>query len=156
MNTVSFPLLNLNLKVDPVAFSIFGIDIYWYAIFIVSAMVIALIIFKIRDGLYEIKFSDLLDLFVYAIPISLISARIYYCVFNLKYYISMPEDILNFRTGGMAIYGGIIGGLITCVIFCKRKNIKLLNLLDYIVPGIALRTSHRKMGKFCKYRGIWI
>lgn len=155
MNTTTFPLLNLNLNLDPVAFEIFGLEIHWYAIFIVSAMILALIIFKIRDDLYNIKFEDILDLAVFVIPIAIISARIYYIIFNLEYYIKSPEHILNLRTGGLAIYGGIIGGLITCIVFCKKRKIKILDLLDFIAPALALRTSNRKMGKLCKCRSLW-
>ena len=155
MNEVTFPMLNLKINIDNIAFSILGIDIYWYAILIVSAMILAFIIFKLRDGLYAIRFSDIIDLAIYLIPISIISARIYYVIFNLNYYIESPTQILNFRSGGLAIYGGIIGGIITCIIFCKKRNIKLLNLLDYIAPGLALRSSNRKMGKLYKHRSIW-
>jgi len=149
MNIVTFPMLNLNFEINPVAFEIFGVEIHWYAIFIVSAMILALIISKRRDGLYNIKFADLVDLVIYLIPISIISARLYYVIFNLEYYISFPEQILNIRTGGLAIYGGILGGIITCFIFCKKRDIKLLDLLDFVAPALALRTSNRKMGKFC-------
>lgn len=147
MNEVTFPMLNLKLNIDNVAFSIFRIDIYWYAILIVSAMLIALLMFKKRDGLYEIKFADILDLSIYLIPISIISARIYYVVFDFKYYMEYPLEIFNIRTGGLAIYGGIIGGILTCIVFCKKRKINLLDLLDYIAPALALRTSYRKMGK---------
>lgn len=156
MNQISFPLLNLKLNISPIAFTIGDIDIYWYAIIMVFAFVIALIIFKIKDGKYYIHFSEITDLIIYLIPISIISARLYYCTFNLKYYITNPIQILNFRTGGLAIYGGIIGGTVTCIIFCKVRKINLLNLLDYMVPCLALRTSNRKMGKFCKCRGLWL
>ena len=155
MNTISFPLLNLTLEINPIAFEIFGIAIHWYAIFIVSAMILALLIFKKREGLYNIKFSNLIDLVIYLIPISIISARLYYVIFNLEYYIKSPEQILNIRTGGLAIYGGIIGGVITCIIFCRKRNIKLLDLLDFMAPALALRTSNRKVGEFCKHRSIW-
>ena len=155
MNTINFPLLNLELSISPTAFTIFGIDIYWYAIIMVSAFIIAMLIFKLRDGKYGIKYSDILDLAIYLIPISIISARLYYVLFNLQDYLEHPLQILNFRTGGLAIYGGIIGGLITCFVFCKKRKINLLNLLDYIVPCLALRTSDRKMGEFCKCRGLW-
>ena len=155
MNVVTFPLLNITLNINPIAFELLGVTIYWYAIFIVSAMILAFIIFKKRDGLYNIKFDDMLDLSIYMLPISIISARLYYIIFNLEYYIKSPEQIFNIRTGGLAIYGGIIGGLITCIIFCKKRKIKLLNLLDFIAPALALRTGNRKMGQLCKHRSIW-
>lgn len=156
MNTITFPLFNLKLQISRIAFSIGNINIYWYAILIVLAFIIALIIFKIRDGKFGIKFSDIIDLAIYVIPISIISARIYYVLFNLNEYINNPIQIFNFRNGGLAIYGGVIGGLITCYIFCKKRQIDLLDLIDYIVPYLALRTSNRKMGQFYKCRSIWL
>lgn len=155
MNTITFPMLNLKLQVSRIAFSIGNIDIYWYAILMMSAFIIALIILKFKDRKFNIKFSDILDLSLYVIPISIISARIYYILFNLKYYINYPMQIFNLKAGGLAIYGGIIGGIITCYIFCKKRKINLLDLLDYIAPCLALRTSHRQMGEFYKYRSIW-
>ena len=150
MNIVYFPLLNLEFTINNIAFSLFGIDIYWYAILIVGAMLAGIIILKLRNGLYGIKFETIIDLLIYLIPISIILARLYYVLFDLDYFIKVPIQILNFRTGGMAIYGGIIGGIITSFIFCKKKNIKILDLLDYISPALALRSSNWKVGKFCQ------
>lgn len=155
MNIITFPGLNLEFNINRIAFSIGNIDIYWYAILMVFAFVISLIIFKIKDGKFGIKFNEILDLSILVIPISIISARLYYIAFNAKYYISNPIQIFNLRSGGLAIYGGIIGGAITCYIYCKKKKTNLLDLLDYIVPCLALRTSNRKMGKFYKCRSIW-
>ena len=155
MNKIVFPLLNLKFTISKIAFSIGNISIYWYAIFIVFAFIISLIIFKIKDGKYNISFKDILDLSIYVIPVSIICARIYYVLFNLDYYIFYPLEIFNLRSGGLAIYGGIIGGAITCFIYCKKKNIDILNMFDYIVPCLAFRTVNRKMGKFCKSRSIW-
>ena len=150
MNTITFPLLNLKLQISRIAFSIGNIDIYWYAILMVFAFLIGLLIFKIKDGKFGIKFSDILDLSILVIPISIISARLYYIAFNANYYMSNLSQIFNLRNGGLAIYGGIIGGVLTCYIYCKKKKINLWDLLDYIVPSLALRTSNRKMGKFYK------
>ena len=76
MNIVTFPGLNLELQISRIALSIGKIDIYWYAILMVSAFLIGLIICKIKDGNFGIKFSDILDLSIYVIPISIISASI--------------------------------------------------------------------------------
>lgn len=146
MNNILFPGLNLEFNISRIAFSINNIDIYWYAILMVSAFVIALIIFKINDGKFSIKFSDILDLSIYVIPISILSARLYYVLFNIEYYLEEPLRFFDFRSGGLAIYGGIIGGAITCYLFCKKRKIDILNLLDYIVPCLALRTINWKMG----------
>lgn len=148
MNIVTFPLLNLKLELSGIAFSIGNIDIYWYAILMMFAFIISLVIFKIEDGKFNIKFSAILDLSIYVIPISIISARIYYILFNLNYYISYPMQILNLKAGGLAIYGGIIGGGITCYIFCKKRKINLLDLFDYIVPCLALGQAIGRWGNF--------
>ena len=155
MNKIKFPLLNLNLNISNIAISIFGIDIYWYAILIVMAMIIGLIILKFRQRKFKIKFPDFMDLCIYLIPITIICARLYYVLFNLDYYLQKPKQIFNIRTGGLAIYGGIIGGIITCYIFCKKRKIDFVELLDYAIPCLALRSIDWKMGKFCKYRSIW-
>ena len=148
MNVVTFPGLNLEFNISKVAFKIFGIEIYWYAILIVAAMILALIMFKKRDGLYGIKFNDILDLSLYIIPIAIISARLYYIVFNLEYYLQNPREILNMRSGGIAIYGAIIGGIITCLVFCKKRKINMLDLLDYIAPGLVLGQAIGRWGNF--------
>ena len=84
MNTIKFPLLNLSLKISRIAINIFGIDIYWYAIIIVFAIIIALLWCKLNSKKYNIEFEKITDLAVIAIPISIICARLYYVIFNLK------------------------------------------------------------------------
>ena len=144
MNTIKFPMFNLTMNINNIAFSIGGVAIYWYAIFITSAIAIGMIILRKRDGLYGIKFEKIVDLAVWTIPIAIISARIYYILFyNSGYYLKNPSEIFDIRNGGLAIYGGIIGGIITCIIFCKRRKIELLDLLDLVAPVLALRSSNR-------------
>ena len=149
MNIIKFPMLNLTMNINNIAFSIGGVSIYWYAIFITLAIAIAMLIFKKRDGLYGIKYADIIDLAILIIPISIISARLYYIIFyNAKYYLENPIQILNIRTGGLAIYGGIIGGIITCIVFCKKRKIELLNLLDFMAPALALGQAIGRWGNF--------
>ena len=148
MNQIIFPLINLKLNINPVAFTIFGIEIYWYAVIIVCAMITAILLYKKQDGLYGIKFNEILDIVIYTIPISIISARLYYILFNLKYYIENPKSIFAIRNGGLAIYGGLIGGATTIYIITKIKKINILNILDYMVPGIALAQSIGRWGNF--------
>lgn len=148
MNTVTFSGLNLKFNISRVAFRIFGIEIYWYAVLIVVAIILSILIFKKRDGLYEIRFNDVIDFCLYLIPISIICARLYYVVFNLEYYLKKPIEILNIRSGGIAIYGAVIGGLITCFMFYKKRKINILDLIDYIVPGLVLGQAIGRWGNF--------
>lgn len=148
MQTITFPGLNLEFHISKIAIQIGKISIHWYAIFIVLAFIIALFIYKKRSGLYNIKFENIVDLFLILIPISIISARLYYCIFKLDTYIENPLKIFDIRTGGLAIYGGIIGGAITCFIYCKKRGIDTLDLLDYIVPALSLGQAIGRLGNF--------
>ena len=148
MNTVEFPLLNLKLELSEVAIKIFGLGIKWYAIIIVFCIIMALIWCKFRSEKYNIDFDEILSLFIILIPTVIICARLYYVLCNLNYYLSNPIQIINIRGGGLAIYGGIIGGIIACCIFCKKKNINILNLLDCIAPILALSQGIGRWGNF--------
>lgn len=143
-----FPILNLELNISKIAFQMFGINIYWYGIIIVSAIIIALILCKKDDGKYGVRFSTILDLSIYVLPISIICARLYYVVFNYTLYENDIFKILDFRTGGLAIYGGIIGAIVTIIIYCKIKKHNLLDLLDYIAPYLALGQAIGRWGNF--------
>lgn len=149
MEKVTFPGFNMEFNIEEVAISLGNIEIHWYAILIVLGITIAMIIYKLYDGKFDIKFEDILDLSLIVIPVAIISARLYYILFfDLNYYLSNPLEILNMRSGGMAIYGAIIGGLIACYFACKRKKINILDLLDYIVPAIALAQMIGRLGNF--------
>lgn len=148
MQSISFPSINLNLQINRVAFQLFGIKIYWYAIFIVLAIILAIILLKKDDNKYGIKYENIIEAAIFAIPIAIICARIYYIIFRLDYYLENPIKVFEVRNGGLAIYGGIIGGVIAIYIYCKKKNIKLISFLDYIVPYLALGQAIGRWGNF--------
>lgn len=147
MNQVTFPILNLNLNINPIAFTILGINVYWYAILIVASFMLALFLCKKQDGKYGIKYDDIVDLSIILIPISFIGARLYYVIFNINRYTNII-NIINIKDGGLAIYGGIMAGTIVSYFFCKKRKIKMLDLLDYIVPFLALGQSIGRWGNF--------
>ncbi len=100
-----------------------------------------------NDKKFGIHYDDIIDLSLILIPISFISARIYYVLFNLQSYTSFSQ-MLNIKDGGLAIYGGIIGGAITAYIFCKKRNISFLDLADYIIPYVSLGQAIGRWGNF--------
>lgn len=148
MHPISFPNLNLTFNINPVAISIFGINIYWYGIIIVTAILIGLFLAKKDNGLHGIKYDDVFDFILIALLLGIISARIYYVIFKLDYYKIHPKEILMIWNGGLAIYGGIIGGVIAAIFFCKRRKISFLNLADYIVPYLAFGQALGRWGNF--------
>lgn len=148
MNIINFEGLGLSFKVNKVAIYLWGLEIYWYGIFIVIGFVLALILCKKDDGKYNIKFDDVLLLTIIALPIILICARLYYVIFNFSTYIEKPTEILNLRNGGLAIYGGIIGAIGTIAVYCKLKKINLLDMLDYLAPFLSLGQAIGRWGNF--------
>ena len=148
MNIIRFEGLGISLNINNVALKFGNIKIYWYAICIVLGIVLAILLCKKDDGKYNIKFDDLLILIFFLIPTSIICARIYYVVFNLNYYLKFPLEIFSIHNGGLAIYGGIIGAIITIIIFCKMKSIKILDMFDFIVPYLALGQAIGRWGNF--------
>ena len=148
MNEVTFPIFNFKLNINPVMIKFLNINIYWYAFFIVLSIVIGLLICKKNDGKYQINFENILELSIFTLPMSIIGARIYYVIFSINEYLKNPLKIFNIRDGGLAIYGGIIAAIIIILIYCKIKKLKVLDVLDYVVPCLALRSKYRKMGQF--------
>lgn len=148
MNVITFPGLNLRFKISKIAFSIFGISIYKYAVCIVLGILIALFLCKISKEKFGIKYDDVLVCTVFGIVFGVIGARLYYVVFNLGYYSKNILEIFNIRNGGLAIYGGLIFGAIAIYIYCRHENIKVLDLFDYIVPYIAISQSIGRFGNF--------
>lgn len=131
-----------------VAFEAFGIDIYWYAILIVSAMALGLIWCKIHSGRYGIKFDDILDMAIFVIPISIVCARLYYVLFSLDEFINNPIEIMQIKNGGLAIYGGIIGGVATIFVIGKIKKLKILDITDFVAPVLAIAQSIGRWGNY--------
>lgn len=148
MSLVKFPAFDLELKFSQIAFYLFGIPIYKYAVCIVIGIVVALFLARFSKEKFQNKFDDILEISLYTISTGIIGARFYFVIFNLKYYLSSPSQTLNFRDGGLAIYGGLITGAIVALLYCKIKNIKILNCLDYIVPFVAIAQSIGRWGNF--------
>lgn len=130
------------------AFTIFGVEIYWYAIIITSAILIGYLWAKIHDGRYGIKYDDLFNLSLFMIPIAIICARIYYVVFRWEYYADNLGELFDFRNGGIAIYGALIGAIVTICIYAKVKKIKIVDILDYLAPIIPLCQAIGRWGNY--------
>ncbi len=148
MKEIAFPGLNLKFQISSIAIKIGNIPIYWYAIFIVFAIIVAMLFCKKDDKKYGIYFQTILEIFVFVIPISIITARLYYVLFKLDYYLQNHIEIFRIKDGGLAIYGGILGGVITIVFYCKKKHINVLDVLDYIAPYLALGQAIGRWGNF--------
>ena len=134
-----------------VAFTIFGMDIYWYAIMIVSGIMAAMAIaaFLLKSKGY--KPDVVIDFALLTLPLAIIGARLYYVLFTLDRGWTFGEIFLGIRDGGLAIYGGVIGGAIGVLLTCKIKKYKLSqfwDVADAIAPGLIFAQAVGRWGNF--------
>ncbi len=124
------------------------INIHIYSICILIGILIAYKLILKESGRQGIKENDISDLFFYMVIFGIIGARIYYCLFNLDYYMSNPIDILKVWEGGLAIHGGIIAGIITIFVYARKKQLNILLLFDIIVVGLIIAQAIGRWGNF--------
>lgn len=145
---VWFPNLNIKIYNLPrVAFSMFGIEIYWYAIIILIGVVTGLLVVTKeaqKTGQNKELYSDF---FLYTFPLAIIGARLYYVAFSNTSFNSII-DIFNIRQGGLAIYGGIIVSIISAFVFCKVKKINLYIFCDTAILGLIIGQAIGRWGNF--------
>ncbi len=145
---ISFPNLGIYLKNVPKTFEIFGMEIALYGVVIAIGMLLAIMLVA-----YVAKKSgqnpDLYwDLALIALVSGVLGARIYYVIFSWDSYKNDLLSIFNIREGGLAIYGGIIGGFLAMYVFSRVKKQRYILMADTVVPGIALGQIIGRWGNF--------
>ena len=148
ISEISFPGLGIDsFKVDSVGINIGGFEIAWYAIIITFGMFCAIAYMLYRTHRIGLKFDDVIDFALWAIPFGIIGARVYYVLTTLEKYHSFI-DVINIRNGGLAIYGGIIAGAVVVFIVARVKKIPFLAIADCVTPGIILAQAIGRWGNF--------
>ncbi|MGG0719957.1 prolipoprotein diacylglyceryl transferase [Robertmurraya massiliosenegalensis] len=133
---------------DPIAFSFGPITVHWYGVIIGLGLALALML-AMREGEKRGLQKDIFpDLMLWAIPIAIISARLYYVIFEWEYYAQNPADIIKIWNGGIAIHGALIGSVVTAYIFAKKKNISFWKIADIAAPSIILGQAIGRWGNF--------
>ncbi len=130
------------------AFSVFGVDIYWYSIFIMIGMIggLGLAMWQAKET--NQNPDDYSDFFVYAIIAAVIGARLYYVAFEWDAYKDDLMRIFAFREGGLAIYGGIIGGALALFIYTRVKNKNFFLMADTVAASLAFGQMIGRLGNF--------
>ena len=129
-------------------FGIEGFNIAWYGVIIAFGMVLSAGVAAWRARRAGYKEDLIIDFVLFAIPIAIICARIYYVIFEWEYYSQDLIQIFNTRAGGLAIYGGVIGGIATAIVFCRVQKFPLLKLLDFAMPSLLLGQIIGRWGNF--------
>ncbi len=148
MPNIYFPYLNLEFHINPIAFELFGLSVYWYGIILTTGIILGTLLSMYiakKEGLD----SDLIiDFILYDILFALLGARTYYVLFNWDYYKEHWVEILNLRQGGIAIYGAVIASIIVAVVFTKIKRIPFFKFADVAVFGLTLGQAVGRYGNF--------
>ena len=146
---VSFPGLGIrDLPVSRVAFEIFGYAVYWYGLLIALAIIVCLSLSAKQASDYKLKSDDILDTFILIIPMMIIFARLYYVIFAWEYYSDNWRRIIDINHGGLAFYGGVIGGMLAIIIIAAVKKIEIGYLLDYLATYVPLGQAIGRWGNF--------
>jgi phosphatidylglycerol:prolipoprotein diacylglycerol transferase len=146
---VNFPGLGIyDLPVNRIAFSLFGWPVYWYGLLIASAIILCMLLAMKHAPRYDLTADDVMDTFIAIIPLMIIMARLYYVVLEWDYFSRDWTRIFSTRDGGLAFYGGVIGGVIAIAIVTKVKKIKVSRLLDFLAVYVPLGQAIGRWGNF--------
>lgn len=154
MNPIVFPGLGLEFNIQRVAFSVFGKDVYWYGIIITCGLILGVIYCYYQAHRFGILRDRVIDLILFAAPLSIIGARAYYVIFYQDLYRNADGsfnwgEAIAIWDGGLAIYGAIITAVIVLAVFCKVTKIKFLAFADLGVYGLFIGQSIGRWGNFC-------
>ena len=130
-------MINL-LAINPIAFSLGPIEVRWYGILIATGIILAFLVVQremVKRGMHP---DFLTDLLIWAVPISIISARIYYVIFSWGYYKDNLGEVIQIWNGGIAIHGALIGAFITTYVFTKIRGISFWKVVDIAVAGLFI------------------
>ncbi len=128
--------------------NIFGLEIKWYSFFILVGILIGVYLVEREATKFKIPKNQIFDMSFYAIIFGIIGARLYYVIFNISYYKSNLLEIFAVWNGGLAIHGGLIAGIITIFIYCKKHNINFIRVLDIAAPSMLLAQAIGRWGNF--------
>ena len=147
-SAISFPMLGDFSFNPPSCFSLFGLNIYYYGVIIALGFILAMVYCSRNSRDFGIRSDDFFDLMLWIIPCCIIGARLYYVLFNLDHYMADPGQIFAIRDGGLAIYGGIIVGVIVIIGVSRHKKIPIPAMLDLAVFGLLIGQILGRWGNF--------
>lgn len=133
---------------NPIAFQLGGLEVHWYGIIIATGVVLALTLSVAEGKRLGIKEDYFYDYLLWAIPVAIICARLYYVAFQWPYYSHHLGEIIAVWDGGIAIYGSIIGGFLTLYVFCRTRRLSMWTMVDIIAPTLILAQGIGRWGNF--------
>ena len=147
-SAISFPLLG-NFSLNPPSyFTMFGRPIYFYGVLIALGFALAILYCSKHAPDFGIKSDDFIDLMLWLTPLSIVGARLYFVIFRWQDYATDPKQLFAVWEGGLAIYGGIIAGVLVMAAVCRHKRIPFAAMLDLGVYGLLIGQILGRWGNF--------
>lgn len=146
-NTVTFPGLGLSFEVNRIAFTIGGVSIYWYGVVIACGLCLALAFAFRHCKEFGVDGDAMIDVIIIGVVLGIASARAFYVAMAPFKYESI-WDMLAIRDGGLAIYGGIIGGFLFGGLACKWRKVPMLPMFDLTGMGFLIGQGIGRWGNF--------
>ena len=145
ISEISFPGFGIGpFEINNTAFTLFGLEVKWYGIIICLGIISGFLYFMFRAKQNGIVEDTVLDITLVTVPVAVMGARIYFVVF---YGVPLRE-LFAIRNGGLAIYGGVIFGVLAVLIMTKIKKLKFFAFADMIIPGVMLGQIIGRWGNF--------
>lgn len=145
---IAFPNLGIYLENVPKNFELFGLTIAFYGVIIAIGVLLGFSLTNHESNRLGYPKDIWWDFAVPAILFSILGARLYYVIFSWDYYGQHLDELFNIRGGGLAIYGGVIGGFLTLVVFCKLRKQNLWKMADVAVLGLLVGQIIGRWGNF--------
>ncbi|WEA46140.1 prolipoprotein diacylglyceryl transferase [Priestia aryabhattai] len=133
---------------NPIAFYLGPIPVHWYGIIIGLGAFLGFLLASREGKKRGLSSETISDLLLLALPIAILTARIYYVIFEWSYYKENPGEIIAIWHGGIAIHGGIIGAVLTAIWFCRKKNLSFWKMADVLAPSLLLGQAIGRWGNF--------
>lgn len=145
---IAFPNLGIYLHNVPRSFSVFGFTIAFYGLIIgIGVMAGLLAVTRIAKKTGQNP-DDYWDLAIWGILFGVVGARLYYVAFSWDDYKDNLLNIFKLRSGGLAIYGGVIAAYITLYVWCRIKKKSMALVGDTAMPGLILGQAIGRWGNF--------
>lgn len=150
---VDFPglgIFDLPINRTVVSFELFGrhISIYWYGVIIALAFLLCIFLSMRQAKQFGMTSNQIADYYLLIIPLGMLGARLYYVVFQRDTVGLSLKDIFDTRSGGLAFYGGVIGGILAIIIMAKIKRHKLSRIFDFFAVYLPLGQAIGRWGNF--------
>ncbi len=132
------------MKVD--LFSIGHFTVHTYGVMIAIGVILCVLMGYYRAKRLEMKAEPVMDLTILCVVMGFVGAKVFFVILSWKQFLSDPLSVLG--SSGFVVYGGIVFGVVSALIYCKVKDIRFFEYFDLLAPSVALAQAFGRLGCF--------